>query len=78
MSFAQYPSPLNKVFLEACAETGIPYNEDYNGEVQLGASMLQYTIKNNRRHSTATAFLRPQDAVKPHSAYQCNGKANNN
>ena len=21
--------------------------------------MLQYTIKNNRRHSTATAFLRP-------------------
>ena len=59
VSFAQYPSPLSKVFLEACAEAGIPYNEDYNGEVQLGASMLQYTIKNNRRHSTATAFLRP-------------------
>jgi len=57
--FAQYPSRLDKVFLEACAETGIPYNEDYNGEVQWGASMLQYTIKNNRRHSTATAFLRP-------------------
>jgi choline dehydrogenase len=59
VGFAQYPSPLNNVFLEACAETGIPYNEDYNGQVQLGASMLQYTIKNNRRHSTATAFLRP-------------------
>jgi choline dehydrogenase len=59
VSFAQYPSPLSKVFLEACSEAGIPYNEDYNGDVQLGASMLQYTIKNNGRHSTATAFLRP-------------------
>ncbi|MEO8763128.1 MAG: GMC family oxidoreductase N-terminal domain-containing protein [Ginsengibacter sp.] len=57
--FAQYPSPLDTIFLDACAEAGIPYNEDYNGEVQLGASMLQYTIKNNRRHSTATAFLKP-------------------
>jgi len=59
VSFAQYPSRLTKVFLEACAESSIPFNEDYNGEVQWGASMLQYTIKNNRRHSTATAFLRP-------------------
>ncbi|MEO6328584.1 MAG: GMC family oxidoreductase N-terminal domain-containing protein [Ginsengibacter sp.] len=59
VAFAQCPSPLSKVFLDACAETGIPYNEDYNGEVQFGASMLQYTIKNNRRHSTAIAFLGP-------------------
>jgi len=59
VSFAKYPSPLTKVFTEACAEAGIQYNEDYNGEVQLGASLLQYTIKDNRRHSTATAFLAP-------------------
>ncbi len=47
VSFAQYPSPLDKIFLEAFAETGIPFNEDYNGENQLGASMLQF----NRRSS---------------------------
>jgi choline dehydrogenase len=59
VSFAQHPSTLTKVFTEACAEAGIHYNDDYNGEDQLGAGMLQYTIKNNRRHSTATAFLMP-------------------
>src|SRR5678815_571959 len=33
--------------------------DSYNGKDQLGASMLQYTIRNNWRHSTATAFLKP-------------------
>jgi choline dehydrogenase-like flavoprotein len=59
VSFARHPSRLTKHFVEACVEKGIPYNEDYNGEMQLGASLLQYTIKNNKRQSTATAFLRP-------------------
>ena len=36
-----------------------PFNEDYNGAKQEGASPLQFTIKDNRRHSTATAFLKP-------------------
>jgi choline dehydrogenase len=59
VSFAKYPSPLSKVFIEACAECGIPYNADYNSDRQFGASLLQYTIKNNKRQSTATAFLQP-------------------
>ncbi len=59
VSFAQHPSPLTKVFIEACEEKGIPFNEDYNGAHQEGASMLQFTIKNNKRFSTAEAFLRP-------------------
>lgn len=58
-SLAKHPSPMSSAFLKACAENGIPYNEDYNGETQWGAGMLQYTIKNNRRQSTATAFLDP-------------------
>ena len=53
VGFADYPSPLTKVFLEACAQNNIPFNEDYNGAQQLSASMLQFTIKNNVRHSTA-------------------------
>ena len=59
ISFAKYPSPLSNIFIKACNETGIRYNEDYNGLQQLGASMLQYTIKDNKRHSTANAFLQP-------------------
>ncbi len=59
VSFAQDPSLLNQFFLEACGRNGIPFNEDYNAERQVGASMLQFTIKDNRRQSTATAFLLP-------------------
>jgi choline dehydrogenase len=53
------PHPLSEVFIQACEESGIPRNDDYNGAEQLGASLLQFTIKNNQRHSTATAFLKP-------------------
>lgn len=53
------PHPLAEVFISACEEIGIPRNDDYNGEQQLGASLLQFTIKKNKRHSTATAFLKP-------------------
>jgi choline dehydrogenase len=59
VSFAKHPNPVTAAFLKACAETGIPYNEDYNGELQMGASFLQFTIKNNKRHSSADAFLKP-------------------
>lgn len=59
VSFSKYPNRLSEVFLQACAEKGIPLNEDYNGALQLGASFLQFTIKNNKRHSAATAFLNP-------------------
>lgn len=59
VSFAKYPSKLTRIFLEACRQTGIPLNEDYNGSEQMGASMLQFTIKNNKRVSAADAFLKP-------------------
>lgn len=59
ISLAKFPSPMSKAFIGACVDKGIPYNDDYNGESQWGAGMLQYTIKNNRRQSTATAFLEP-------------------
>src|SRR3954453_1335224 len=49
VSFAKYPSPLSRIFIEACVESGIASNADYNGDSQLGAGMLQYTIKNNKR-----------------------------
>jgi choline dehydrogenase len=59
VTLSRQPRYLGPVFIDACAECGIPGNTDYNGEKQEGASMLQYTIKKNKRHSTAAAFLRP-------------------
>ncbi len=53
------PHPLTNVFLQACEELGIPRNDDYNGAEQMGASLLQFTIRNNIRQSTATSFLKP-------------------
>jgi choline dehydrogenase len=59
VSHAASPSNVATAFVEACAQKGIPSNPDYNGAEQLGACLLQFTIKNNKRHSTAAAFLKP-------------------
>ena len=59
VSYSRQPHPLGHVFIQACSENNIPHNEEYNGAHQFGASMLQFTIKNNARHSTAAAFLQP-------------------
>ena len=59
VTHAAAPSNVATAFVEACAQKGIQDNPDYNGAQQLGASLLQFTIKNNQRHSTAAAFLKP-------------------
>lgn len=55
----QFQTPYSQAFLDACAANGIPTTDDYNGAVQNGSSRFQFTIKNGRRQSTATAFLKP-------------------
>ncbi len=55
----KFITPLAKAFVEAGQEIGIEYNPDYNGQDQRGIGLLQFTIKNERRHSAATAFLKP-------------------
>ena len=59
VSYSKQPHFLGQKFIEACAESGIKNNPHYNGLDQLGASMLQFTIKGNRRQSAASAFLKP-------------------
>lgn len=60
VTFPKYfQTPFAQAFVEACKETGIPENKDYNGEKQEGASLFQFTIKDGMRHSAATAFLKP-------------------
>ena len=53
------PSPMNKVFLEACQATGIPFNPDINGAEHHGCYNAQVTQKGGERHSTAAAFIHP-------------------
>jgi len=53
------PSELTHHFIRACNEQGIASNPEYNGGEQFGAQMLQFTMKDGKRHSTATAFLKP-------------------
>ncbi|MDX1804587.1 MAG: GMC family oxidoreductase N-terminal domain-containing protein [Alcanivorax sp.] len=52
-------SDTNALFLNSCADNGIPIIEDYNGAEQLGAFMYQRTIRNGERCSAAKAFLTP-------------------
>ncbi|MGH8179740.1 MAG: GMC family oxidoreductase, partial [Steroidobacteraceae bacterium] len=51
--------PLCKTFLTACAEAGIAITRDFNGAKPEGAGLWQVTIRNGRRVSSASAYLRP-------------------
>lgn len=59
VAYCPKPSSLAPWFVKACVEAGIPENGDYNGEEQMGAHMLQFTIRDGVRQSSATAFLKP-------------------
>jgi 4-pyridoxate dehydrogenase len=56
---SRYQDPLVTAYLEAAAAAGHPYNEDYNAARQDGFARMQMTIRNGRRESAATAYLRP-------------------
>ena len=55
-----YVHPASLDFIEACGQAGFERNEDMNGSSNnLGAGLLQFNIKNGRRHSSSHAFLQP-------------------
>ena len=55
----QFKTPFADAFVKGCVEAGIPDTPDYNGPEQEGASLFQFTIKDGKRHSAASAFLVP-------------------
>jgi choline dehydrogenase/4-pyridoxate dehydrogenase len=57
--FCRYEDPLLEGFAEAGKSAGHGWTDDYNGERQDGFGRLQMSIRNGRRSSTATAYLRP-------------------
>lgn len=59
IQYGESPSELSPIFIQGCTQSGIHLNKDYNGQEQLGCHMLQFTIKEGRRQSTAAAFLKP-------------------
>ncbi len=50
---------LIEAFIQGAAENGVPRNEDFNGEQQLGAGYYQLTTHKGLRCSSAKAYLRP-------------------
>jgi choline dehydrogenase len=68
----EWKDTLCEAFMEGAVSLGIPRNPDYNGAIQEGVSYVQRTIKNGRRVSSATAFLRlasrrPNVEVRTHA-----------
>ncbi|QIP11564.1 choline dehydrogenase [Spirosoma aureum] len=55
----RYKTPLAGAFVKSCIQAGIRENQDYNGKEQEGTGFFQFTIKDGKRHSAASAFLKP-------------------
>lgn len=60
MDLKQY-NPLIGPFLEACDSLQLPRCRDFNGANPEGVGPRQATIRNGRRESEATAYLRPAE-----------------
>ncbi|MBJ6135200.1 choline dehydrogenase [Ochrobactrum sp. Q0168] len=52
-------NPLCDAFIGSASSQGIPRNDDFNGARQEGAGYFQATVKNGRRASAATSYLKP-------------------
>ena len=53
------PNPLSEAFLRSAISLGIPTNSDFNGNELDGVGFCQFTRKNGKRYSSATAYLAP-------------------
>jgi choline dehydrogenase len=56
---ARSPRSVSRTFIEAALEVGYPRNADFNGPQQEGVGMYHLTQKQGKRHSAATAYLKP-------------------
>ncbi|WP_154222587.1 GMC family oxidoreductase [Marinicella rhabdoformis] len=59
VSDLSYTNPLSQVFIDGAVECGFDQTDDFNGEHQRGFGFYQVTQKDNKRHSTAQAYLKP-------------------
>ena len=59
VSESRVQRPVIDAWVEAAAQLGYKRTDDYNGENQEGVGHFQMTMRNGRRCSSATAFLKP-------------------
>jgi len=52
-------NPLHDAWLTAAQQAGYPATEDYNGRQQEGFGRMAMTVRNGRRWSAASAYLKP-------------------
>lgn len=52
-------NPIQEDMLAGAVETGIPFNEDYNGGTVEGVSRMQLTVRDGKRFNTWHAYLKP-------------------
>ena len=64
VEFAKTDDPLFDAWIEAGKAAGFPHTKDYNAAQQEGFGRSQYSIRNGRRSSSATAYLKPAKARK--------------
>ena len=57
--FTTFWEPLCEAFMAAGKAAGFPATDDYNGRNTDGFARIQTTMRNGRRGSTATCYLRP-------------------
>lgn len=53
------PLPISEAFIRAGQQMGLPYNPDFNGARQAGVGHYQVTVRDARRSSAASAYIRP-------------------
>lgn len=53
---------LADLFVQAAVQTGLPFNDDFNGASQEGAGDYQRNIRNGKRQSSARTFLKACEA----------------
>ncbi len=59
VSYPVNPIPISYAFLRAAQESGIPFNDDFNGAVQEGIGHYQLSTRAAERSSASSAFLKP-------------------
>ena len=59
VQFAKSTDPVFDAWIEAAKAAGYPHTPDYNGAQQEGFGRGQFSIRNGRRSSTASAYLKP-------------------
>ena len=57
--YSRFEDPLCEAYIAAGKAAGHPVTDDYNGALQEGFAPIQMTLRNGRRCSAATAYLRP-------------------